>query len=683
MNFRMPPPDVSEQVKMAQGKGKTAYPSSGSGYSPNEIGRYLYAEWQDRKALSEGDRKNEEDNHRMYTGLDYGQWPKELLEELQCSKDNKDISQFNFVMKKVDGVVGDLVKNALDVEYLSVDGRGSDTLSLYKDLYYTDKELCDWETELITHYTNGTIKESWITMYVDYRHDPKFGNIALQAMTPASVMPDPNWVSNNSGDCKNLFTTTYMKPDAIKRTWPQAAKDVDRYLDTKRLLEVSNESIYNGNSIPMYGLNEDYNEEYRVIQYHWMKVEKQTKKTGLTTSGLIVQVPNDAEDDWFEYNGVDPNNVISEDQNIEKYYITTFIPELNIAKPIESKPGLLQIGRLPFFHWSYNRHNGKAVGMVDLLKDPQMYINRMLGLAHEMLANSKRVKLADPAAFDMSETSQAEVEEKISSGEGVVWTNPDASVEYPQAIQTPGSSEYVGNEVNFANNIMAFTDRLTVQSASMEGIGEERSGIHFEYKREQGEINKTLMREGVRLFWNELAEGYFYAARGLYGGVYREFESQGKVIEINKPQPDGRMLNDITSVTRAKTIITDSPASVSRRINDRVIMNELLQRFGNIDPISASYAMESIYDSMDNVPESRRQAFSADQERKRELLRTNEMAQLSQAQLATIQAQMQKQQIMQPPQQLPPQGAEGGQPPTTDEQVAQQQTEQQPVPIEQ
>ncbi len=677
--MRNAPPDVSERLKFAEGEGKSKKTFAGIG--ANDSIRHLFSEFTSRKSLTQEARENEEENHRIYSGLNYGQIPKEILAEIKEKGLKKEIAQFNFVQKKVDGVVGDFIQNGLDFDYLSTDGDNTDTLSVIKDLYFFDKELCDWETELMVHYTNGCIKSSWMQMTVDYRHDNNFGNIGLKTMVPASVLPDPNWVSNNSGDCKNLFTSTYMKLDDVKRTWKKSAKQIQRMIDTRRLADASNEGLHQGSSIPRFNLNESYNDTIQVIQYHTMQTETRTQRMGITKYQSYVVIPEDADENWYTENAVIPDKFIESDINVDIYKIVTFIPELSMTEAIEDKPGLLQIGRLPFFHWAYKHHNGENIGMVDQLKDPQQYFNSMIGLAKEIIANSKHVTVIDPGIVDSNVTSLEELEEKFSQPGSKIIGAEGFSLEYPNAIQTSNSSAYAGNELEFANSVLALSDRLTPQSATMEGGGSERSGILFEYKREQGEVSKTLLKEGRRRFLNELAEAYFYSCQSLYGGMYRKFETAGGTVEINKPLPDGRILNDITTVARAKIIISDSPEGTSRRINDKLIGMEMFSTLGNTDPMMATYAIEAIFNGMDNMPKSKRAEMSEDLAKRRELLRTNQAAQITNAQLSLVSGKQQIEQMMnpQPPAMPPQEGAEGEQP----QQPQEQQELVEPIPKQQ
>lgn len=665
MNYRYAIPTVDARMEYALEEETKGY--NREGLSEAEWLNKIYSEFEDRLSITQTERESEEENHRIYTGSDFGQWPQEILDS--CSE--KDLSQFNFTLKKVNSVVGNLVRNWWDIDYVSTDGTAGDDLSLVRDLYFTDKELCDWDLEFSEFLKNGSIRAGDMMMYVDYRHDANFGNIALKSMTPGTVLWDVNWTSAHSGDCKNAYTVSYMTPREMQQKFPLKSDRIDALVRSQSMESDSFELPYNGvrDSIPRRDLTREYNKKKRVIQYHHMETEMKPHKLGWSLSGGFVDVPLDAEDSWFEVNEVDKDSVIESTEKTQIYYVTTFAPDLDISQALEHKPGQLQIGRLPFFHWSYNRHNGKDIGLVDLIKDPQRYYNEMMSLTHEIIQNTRRTIMVDPEPFgDVANLD--ELRTKFKKGNEVVFTEPGASREYPNAIQAAETSTPMGQEINFAQQVYADTEKITPAIAALEGIGGgERSALQFDLKREQGEVNMTLIHNSVKLFLNEIAEAYLLAAQGLYGGMYRVFKSPLGTTEINVPQNDGRILNDITAIPRAKVIVTESPAAISRRVSDRMLAMQILQSLGD-DPVTRSFAVDTIFRSFESIPESQKEAISQSLALSREVAIGNMALQNSNVELQLLQTETMKQQMLNP-QMANPQ-AEEAQPVEQQAQVAEQ-----------
>jgi hypothetical protein len=448
--FRDATPEVSQRIAIMDGEKKAKKSTYRDGYDTSQWVQFLNSEYYDRYGLTQKDRDAMEENHRMYSGLEFGQWPSEVV---QACKGTKLLSQFNFLKKKVDSVVGNIVQNWYDVDYVSTDGVNDDDITLMKDLYYSDKEICDWELEFHTFLKNGIIKGADMMMYVDYRHDPNFGNIGLKTLVPGSVLYDPNWVDNNTANCKNIFTVRYMTAKDMKRAYPKMSDRIDMLIRFKE--QTATEYVHNSqrDSIPRRDLREDYNNTYRVIEYHHMEKEKVKVRTAISRNGQAISVPEDASEAWFEHNKVNPEEVIEKSQWNDVYYVTAFAPDLDLSQPLSEGYGYLQVGRLPFFHWSYNRHNGRDIGLIDDLKDSQVYYNEMMSLVHELIKSTRRTKIIDPEMFgDVS--SLDDLKEKFTDPTGVVFTEPGASREFPNGIISSDVSTPSGNEMNFMSVLM-------------------------------------------------------------------------------------------------------------------------------------------------------------------------------------------------------------------------------------
>lgn len=648
-----PPPSLDERLSLIDNSRPLV---TRSGIQPSQTVRKIFSHFSSALGFSSEDRAREEENHSIYTGLKYGQMPKALLAKLAEEGRMQDLSQFNYVMKKVNDMVGTLTSNWYDIDFLSVDEVGSDTVTAFKSLFYSDKDLCDWDSDIMTFLRNGAIYGADLMMYVDYSYDNSFGNIGIRALEPGTVIRDPNWTTNNSKDCRYAFTVSYMTAEEMKMKYRTKSERIDLMIKLKELEDGIQGDLYTGRSIPRSSLNDEYNKEYRVIEYHNMRTEKRKLTVGMS-NGMLVDVPENATEEWYAYNGVDRNNTISSYDSVEVYYITAICPELDMESPLEDRKAMLQLGRLPIIHWSYNRHNGKDIGIVDLLRDPQRYYNAMLSLSKEIVSYSKRARIIDPAAFGDDTVDLAELEKKIARPGATLFGASNFSRDFPNAIMESGASTYTGNELALADTARNASESLTPINSAMAGQGAgERSAEHFNAKREQGEINSTTLNASVKQFNNELAECYFYAAQSLYGGMYRVFKTKnGDSIEINVPMADGTVANSILDVSRAKVIVSESPEGVSKRANDRTAAFQALQYMGDGSPIGRSYLMEIIFNSMDNIPEAKRAEINKGMALDREVLRTSQMAQVAQANAVV-------QQSMAPAPQPMPQEQEQGQP---------------------
>ncbi|MCP5006619.1 MAG: hypothetical protein GY941_22155 [Planctomycetes bacterium] len=648
MRERMATPDVDTRIDIATGEAKPDFGHRG-GMSVSQWVSKCETEFYDRMALTQPARDSEEENHRMYTGLDYGQWDRGIVDE--C--DRKNLTQFNVVLKRVNSTAGYARKNWYDVDFTTTDTRVNDDTTLVKDLYYIDKELCDWDAEFDQFLINGIIRSADLMMYIDYRHDSNFGNIGLKSMSPGTVLYDPNWTNTNTGEARNAYTVKYMTPLDMKHAYPSKKEEIDRMVYLQALQTDSDEAVHESQAdvLPRRSMNDQYNVTYRVIEYHQMVTELKPVKQAFTVDGMFVKVPEDAEEAWFQTNKVDPETVMEGlKERQDMYYVTTFCPDLLPQEVLEEGYGQLQLGRLPFFHWSYNRHAGRDIGLVDLIKDPQRYYNEMMSLMYTQMKNgTRRATIIDPEIFGGDEAKQAEMMRKYTSGDAVVFTEPGALMENPNAIQQSAQSTPVNNEFNLANTSLDALEQITPINAAIQGNqGNERSAIQYETMLQQAETNMIKMQSTLKSLLNEIGEAYFYAAQDLYGGMYREFNSSLGNVEINVPLDDGRVLNDITSIPRLKVIVSESTEASSRKMSDRRVMAELLQYFGD-NPLTSSHIRQIILSGMDSLDVGKKTALNEAFTLEQEGMTMNLAAQLEQAKAMMAQSsQMQGQAMMAP-----------------------------------
>lgn len=616
---------------------------------------FVHSEYDTRLGLTELDRRSEEENHGIYTGLNFGQWPEAVRSETK-----KDLSQFNFVAKAINSVTGHFLRNWWDVDYESVGGENSDDITIIKELFYFDKDIGDWMEEFRKFIKNGVIRSGDLMMTVDYSHNPDFGNIAIKTMMPGTVLWDTNWTDDNSKTAKNCFASTYRTPKELIRMFPEKKERIDTMVRLKAF-EESDEAVNSvGGSIPRFDLREQYNNTYLVIDYYYMSPKETKRKFGLSNGKDWVDVPSEAGEAWYEVNKVDADTVIEQTVVEDICYVTTIVPELDLSEAMQDKPTLLQLGRLPFFRWSYNSHLGKNVGLMDWLKDPQRYTNEMFSLIHTMIQNTRRTKIIDPEAFGDHENLD-ELKEKILRGDEAVFTEPGASKEFPNIIQEGSPSSPLGQEMNFAQMVMNSTDKITTTNAAMSGEGgSERSALHFDLKREQGEIGMTMQQEGLRAVLKEIAEAYFHASKSLYGGMYRSFESPHANIEINVEMDDGRVINDITNIPRGKVIVTDSPAALSRKTNDRVMATQILSTLGDSDVAARTVALKAIFKSLETFNEAEKEEIANSLDLSRDVGLKNMALQNSNIELQLLQTETMKQQMLNPQTANPSEDGQGG-----------------------
>ena len=111
-------------------------------------------------------------------------------------------------------------------------------------------------------------------------------------------------------------------------------KFIDLMVSAKE--ESSTESLYNSvrDSIPRRDLREDYNNTYRIVEYHHMEKEQVKVRTAIGVNGIPVVIPESADDAWLQANQIIPENIIETKAYNDVYYVTTFAPDLDLNEPL-------------------------------------------------------------------------------------------------------------------------------------------------------------------------------------------------------------------------------------------------------------------------------------------------------------------------------------------------------------
>jgi len=164
-------------------------------------------------AYSRDEREEMERMWAMYSGFNHGQWLKESVAQLKAA--NRHISQYNIVRGKVINLAGSIVKNNFDIDFVPVDREVSHITRMIKGIFYSDKEMMDWNTEHLQVILDGLIHVGVEEMFISDKYNI-LGNIGFRRCMPGSILLDPHWKTHKSEDMKQLWKVAYLKPEERK-----------------------------------------------------------------------------------------------------------------------------------------------------------------------------------------------------------------------------------------------------------------------------------------------------------------------------------------------------------------------------------------------------------------------------------------------------------------------------------
>lgn len=601
--------------------------------------QYILQKYNKYKDHFEEERDRENNDWKMYTGFDHGQWDSESAQTLL--DEGRHLGQYNFIRGKVDSIAGSLLRNWYDVDFVPTDGGVVTATQLLKDLYYADKELMNWDLSYCKFVVDFLIHGGTEELFISDRFSP-LGNIAFERMTPGHILFDPNWTTESGWDLKEAFKIAYMSAEEIMTKFPNAKEDIRAYTEAIRAEGPSfDNSDYENGNIPNQDLNTSYGSNYRVIENHYIKEEIETREVVLNSQGELVEVPVGEDEEkrqWAIKNQIDFSiGVIEKKVPVSKYYRCTICPDLTV-KPLEEILPLIQIGRLPFFHASSHRVNGRDSGIVEILTDIQQTINKRESLIDHMIANSASgAMIIDPEIFGNDVSKLEDLKANMNNPTFKEFSKPGEIASGRKHIEEIPRAQFPSDVLQEINRMWDMGDRISKSPPVMDGRSEgseDRSGSLYARKQQQAEINTTTMLKSLEYHWNEKGEAWMLVAQALYGGVEREFRGAGKTggtISINQEveTPNGSYkYNDISTIPRHKVIVSQSPQGVTYREVQRTINSELLKYIPPTNPISRATIVKNIMKSID-APEEERKDYAEAYELERILAVESTKAQIS------------------------------------------------------
>lgn len=601
----------------------------------------------------------------LYKGYGGSSYPLEVKNKMK--EQNRNPFEGNIIRQKVDGLAGSIIKNYFDIGFEPVNGELSPLTKVAKELLLIDKELLDWDTAYRQLVVDGLVYNGIEEIYIDYRYSP-FGNIGFRNILPNHMLFDPRWVSNNTWDLKNAMRVAYLTADQIKEVYETKSEEIDNAIAMRKQQAGNFDNGDKERGYQHYGFDTTYGDKYRVIEHHYMKKEKQNIEIIGATGEQVPQGTDEYKKQWAILNNVDMSmGVIERKESIDTYYVCTVVPGLSHSLILEERPGLIQIGRLPFFPWSSARINGANSGIPDLLKSIQQTYNFRESLLDYSIATSAvGGVMIDPDVVDGDEGKMAKVEREWNKPGFRMWTAPGAISSGREFFKDLPRTPMDYGVVNEISRMITMADMVSKQPAALDGRseGSEETGILYARKQMQAEITQTLIFKSLEQHWNDKGEAWILTAKKLYSGVYREFYSIGeqKKIELNAPivSPSGEVvINDFSQLPRSKVVIAQSPAGTTMRAVDRAINTELLRVIGPENPLTRAQAVKNVMKTLDGTKADKAKYEEAS-EIEYQFAKENLITQT----LGLKAQQMQFMQQMQPPapQQTAPEGQ--GVPPT-------------------
>lgn len=594
----------------------------------DKVGYYSRA-WRTNNAKCDKDRQRETENWKYVSGVNYGQWPASALELL--TQEGRPPTQFNFIQGKVLTLAGSFLQNPLETKYEADVGAPEWAADTMNKLLTYNRDTTEWSFAKSQFLLAMLTYRGVLELYKDYSRSP-LGDLGLRYVNPFNISFDHRWKTNNVDDCKRVYVTQFMDAEEIARKFRKKSSEIrEAHERLKRLVDDPNDNTEEIDKIadrsPEY--YDAIGSQYLVIQCMELKYEVKDRLFDIRSQEFLPYMDQEVMKTLMALGDNSKFLRILPDES-KILNVTTICPGLSKDLTLEDGPHPLQIGGYPYIVASALNLHGEAQGVVDVMRDPQLTVNkRESTITHYQSTGANGIELVEEDAFSSKEEFERYKLYKNKPGETFETASGSNKEDKIKARDRGTAPTDLVESVSRAINHM---DRMWAPPAvqALEGKSGE-SGRLFEEKKEQALVALEFMNKTLTYVDKQIGEKAFTANRIIYSGSARKITVGGEELHLNWPGIDGGKVNDVSTIPRMAVRVTQSQAGVSIK---RERLN-LYSQYGQVvtTPIMKAVLELMMIDVVPNLPEEDKQEIKAVQMEYIHLLR--DRTQAERAQIAT------------------------------------------------
>jgi hypothetical protein len=570
--------------------------------------RYFRSEYMKFVEASAHKRDRMTRNFGLYSGVDYKQWDDDAVNQLISER--RPVTSLNLTQKMVDTVQGTLEQNPSEVLFdPPMDSRDLvDEINFLQETYDRDADVGNWSNERSKFILNGLIYEGIIELFIDYSRD-SLGSIGRKSLNPFHFIEDPFWQSDDERDCRMVFKWSWMTAQQVKDTYGKNSEEIKSLIEQREEMgDTSNEPELDKLCDRTGEFFDAHNMRYKVIECVYMRREtkkklfdRNTKKYSDIENPKIQQI-------MMRLQG---ESLTMLEEEHPKCKVFTCCPAISYELILADGDHPLQIGRLPFYTWSAKNLFGERQGLVDVLADAQVTLNKREAMAthYQTTASNGGLFVEDDAFADDAEYNRFVREKNIP---GKVFKLASGSLREGK-IAPVHRGEFPQDLILSSQRAEQFMEKASSMAMATQGKSEgaNESGVLFSQKLNQTMVPLDVMDKSLDAVEDRMGEGYFYAFKIVYSNLPRVFKSRktNSYVGLNQPRPDGSLYNDVASLSRYDIRILKSKSGLNKKREELIKWRELAASLAN--PIIRSYAEMQMLDYTD-LPESIVEQIKAD-----------------------------------------------------------------------
>lgn len=592
----------------------------------DKVGYYSRA-WKTNNTKCEKDRKRETENWKFVSGLNYGQWPESALDLL--TQEGRPPTQFNFIQGKVLTLAGSFLQNPQETKYETDVGAPEWGADIMNKLLTYNRDSTDWAYAKSQFLLAMLTYRGVLELHKDYSRSP-LGDLALRYVNPFSVSFDYRWKTTNVDDCKRVWMSQFMDAEEISTKYRKKTQEIA--LAYKRLKDlIDDPTDFTEEIDKIADRSPEYYDaignQFLVIQCLEMKRSSKDRLFDMRSQEFLPIMTPDVMKALMALGDNAKHLRILPDE-VNELVVTTICPALAKDLVLEEGPHPLQLGGYPFIVASALNLHGEAQGVVDVMKDPQVTINkREATMTHWQMTAANGVEFVEENAFSSPEEYERYKRNKSKPGESFLVAD-DANKQ--ERIKSRDRGLPPNDLVESVNRAVGHMDRMHAPPAVQAGEGKSgESGKLFEEKKAQALVAMEYMNKTVEFVDKQIGEKAFKANKIIYSGAARKLKLPGgEEVFLNWPGADDSKTNDISTIPRLAVRITASQAGVSVK---RERLN-LYAQYGQVvtTPVMKAVLELMMIDVIPNLPESDKEEIKAVQMEFIQLLRDRTAAERGQ-----------------------------------------------------
>jgi hypothetical protein len=544
------------------------------------------------------------ENWHMYLGIDaeygLGQWPAEAVRWMLSKRCH--LFTYNLAKVSIERLAASMMKVPTDPEFFPI-GRDANSLTEdLKEVMYSDKERCDWESTNLEMIIGGMVFQAVYRMEIDDRWDP-LGNIAFRMCLPNSWYGDPMWKTNDMKDLRICWHEQFLMPDMMAELYgdrnPKFKEELENFMRGGGTYGAPGGAVPFDSMADSWGSAEKIIHEYRMERRSTM-VEFYMSEDGDVPFPKELEYPDD-KIQWlnnrFGENAWQPERVFEKPDFKQVCIKTTICPRVSVNEVLDLSECEIQVGHPPFGDYSFDRINGERCSIIDSVKDMQVNINYSMSMKQRKLqlegfGGAKGIVVE---AFPKPEDAERAKAHHNDPGQEPYELDAAFVANGGKAIVSLSETPQPANEamaelVNIVDRMWPIVSRH-VQAQSGQAQSANEPGILYNSKLDQAEQTLFIAQTRLRNFRRGQFEDWFLQAIQQYslGGFKREFNRFGsdKKIILNEEVvlPDGSLgiRNDMSSLKeiRCQVIISEKQDTPTKKAQDLQILSDLLGTYAN------------------------------------------------------------------------------------------------------